>query len=58
MNSMNFVKGMGIGLVVGSAIGVAVATPPKKMASGKSRVGKTLRAVGEVIENIGNSVGL
>ena len=47
-NNMNFLRGMGIGFVVGSAIGVSVA-PQRKS---KNAVGKALRTVGEVIENL------
>lgn len=53
MNRMTFVKGMGLGLVVGSAVGMAFA--PKKK---KSAVGKALRAMGDVVEGITDTIGL
>jgi hypothetical protein len=55
MNSgMNFAKGVGLGILVGSAIGMAVAAPKK---NGKKMVGKALRSVGEVIESINDAMG-
>ncbi|HHU22170.1 MAG TPA: hypothetical protein GXZ52_01940 [Clostridiales bacterium] len=53
-NGKNFVKGVGVGLMVGSAIGMAVATPKK---NGKKMVGKALRSVGEVIESLNDAMG-
>jgi gas vesicle protein len=55
MNNMNFVKGMGIGLVVGSTIGMVVA--PKKN-NGKKVIGKYLRGVGEIIDNVSDAIGM
>lgn len=52
---MNFASGMGIGLVVGSAVSAAIATP-KKNNSRKSKVGKALRTMGDVVENIGSTI--
>jgi gas vesicle protein len=49
MNNMNFVKGMGVGLMVGSAIGMAVAAPKK---NGKKIVGRALKTIGEVVEDV------
>lgn len=57
MNSNNkFAKGIGLGLVVGSAIGVAVA--PRKKSGKGSVVSKALKTMGDVIENISDVVGL
>ncbi len=64
MCSVNFVKGMGIGLIVGSAIGMAVcscstnSSDSSKSHKRKSVVGKALKTMGEVVENIGDSLGL
>ena len=55
MSNMNFVKGIGIGIVVGSAIGAAVA--PSKRAR-KTMVGKTVRTVGEIIDNISSTFSM
>ena len=57
MNGMNFAKGMGIGLIVGSAIGMAAANPQNKKAMKKSTLGRALRNIGEVIENVGETMG-
>ena len=53
MNNMSFVKGMSLGLIAGS-VAVMVAAPKKK----KMNVGKTLRSVGEAIDNVVGSIGL
>ncbi len=53
MNKMTFVKGMSLGIVVGSAVGMVLA--PKKK---KSAVGKALRAMGDVVEGITDTIGL
>ena len=57
MCSVNFVKGMGIGIIVGSAIGMA-ACAPSKCSKRKSVVGKALKTMGNVVENIGDAFGL
>lgn len=53
MNKMTFVKGIGLGIVVGSAMGMALA--PKKK---KSAIGKALRSMGDVVEGITDTIGL
>ena len=53
MNSMSFVKGMGIGLMVGSVVGM-VATPNKK----KFNMGKTLKSMGDVMDTVAGTLGL
>ena len=61
MNGMNFAKGVGVGIVVGSTIGMAVAstTNQKKSPNKKnSVVGKTLRTMGDIFDNIGGSIGM
>lgn len=55
MSSMNFLKGMGAGLVVGVFLGVTM-MPDKK--SCKRRVGKAIKTVGEIIEDISDAVGM
>ncbi len=47
-NNAAFMKGMGMGLVAGLSVGMAVA--PKKKS--KNIVGKALRTAGELADNI------
>jgi hypothetical protein len=58
MNSGNFAKGVGIGLVVGSAIGMAVSMPQQKASAKKTVVGRALRTVGDIVESIGDTIGI
>ncbi len=53
MNKMSFVKGMGAGMIVGAAVGMAVM--PKKTKSGT--VGKAIRSIGDVVENVAATLG-
>ena len=53
MSSNNFVKGISLGLVVGSAVGIVLA-PHKK--NSRSMLGKTIKTFGEVLENLTDSV--
>ena len=46
---MNFVKGIALGVVAGTAIGMVV-TPHGKTT--KSAIGRALKAAGNVVENI------
>jgi hypothetical protein len=57
MNSTNFVKGIGVGLVLGSAIGMAVPTPIKSTKK-KSVVGRALKTMGDIVENIGEAISM
>ncbi len=50
MNSKRFLTGMGVGFVAGSAVGMMVA--PRMNRSGKSVVGRCLKSMGEVIDNV------
>ena len=54
MSNMNFLKGMGAGLVLGACVGMAVA-PDKK--TGKRRFGKMVKTIGQVIEDISCAIG-
>ena len=63
MDMKNFSKGVGVGLVVGSAlvgtIGIISANPPKKTVTlKKNPVVRALKTVGDVVENISDSIGL
>ena len=54
MSNMNFVKGMGAGLMIGAAMGLLL-SPDKK---GRRRLGKMFRAAGDVIEDLGSAIGM
>lgn len=53
MNRSTFIKGMGLGLVVGSAIGMAC-MPKRK----KSAIGRALKTVGGIAEELTDCLGL
>jgi len=53
MNNMNFIKGMGTGLVLGSVLGMAAA--PRK-GSGKNRLGKCLHGLGDIVESMSDTL--
>ncbi len=53
MNNMSFVKGMGVGLMVGSMVGM-IAAPRKK----KFNIGKALKSMGDVVDNVADTIGL
>lgn len=53
MNRNSFVKGISLGLVVGSMVGMAV-MPRKK----KSTVGRALKTVGSLVEDVVDNMGL
>ena len=53
MNNMSFAKGMGLGLAVGSMVGM-IAAPRKK----KFDLGKALKSMGDVVDNVAGSIGL
>ena len=56
MNNMSFIKGMGLGLMVGAAAGAVGynAMPRKK----KACLGKALRTMGDVVDSFTGSLGL
>ena len=55
MKAMDFLKGMGAGVVVGAALGMVMA-PDKR--SGKKRLSRMFRAAGDVIEDLSGAIGL
>lgn len=55
MGNMNFLKGMGAGLIVGACVGMAV-TPDKKR--GKKAIAKAVRAVETILGDVGDVMGL
>lgn len=54
-SEMKFAKGVGVGLIVGSAVGMMV--PHKKM-SRSNVVSRALKTMGEVIENVTDVMGI
>lgn len=54
MNNAKFLCGVGMGLILGSAIGLSM---PKKKC-GKSMLGKALKSMGNIVENISDTMGL
>ena len=54
MNKMSFIKGIGVGVMVGSVVGMAAA--PKKNKAGK--IGKAIKSVGDVVESVAGSIGI
>lgn len=54
MHKTNFFIGMGIGVALGSAVGISML--PKK--TSKNIVGKTLKTMGEVVDAVSDSMGL
>ena len=57
MNNMDFIKGVGVGVIAGATIGMAAA-PKKKGSSSKSFAGNALRAAGDIVENISDAMGM
>ena len=55
MNKMNFLKGMGAGLIVGACIGMAV-MPDKKR--GKKALCKAAKTVETIVEDVSDLLGL
>ena len=55
MRSMDLIKGIGIGMVAGAALGAAMRPKKRKM---KSVAGRALRSAGEIAENISNVMGM
>jgi gas vesicle protein len=55
MKAMDFLKGMGAGMMVGAALGMII-SPDKR--GGKKRLSKMIRAAGDVIEDLSGAIGL
>ena len=53
MKAKDFFKGMGAGLVVGACVGLTVAPDHK---SRKRQIGRAVKTVGQIIEDIGAAV--
>lgn len=57
MNYGDFLRGMGAGLIVGAAVGLAM-KPKKKPMKQKGPLCKILKAMGDAIESVSNTMGL
>ena len=55
MNTMDFVKGIGIGIVTGAAMGMAVSQKNKNV---RAMTGKAMRAAGGIVDNISDAMGM
>ena len=55
MDNSNFLKGLGVGMVVGSAISMAMQGGKKQ---DKNAWGKAIKSMGEVVENVSGVLGL
>ena len=55
MKQHNFAKGMGLGMIAGTALGAAMA--PKKKTNMKKAAGKAMKTVGQVMENLSDDMG-
>ena len=53
MNNMSFIKGIGVGMVVGSTVGMIVS--PRKHKGG---LGKAIKSIGSAVESVTETIGL
>ena len=54
MSSMDFLRGLGVGMAAGAAIGMVLApSKPRK----KSLTGRMLKTAGDVVEGISEAMG-
>ena len=54
MNNMDLLKGIGIGLVTGSALSIAVASGRRRKRKCKNH---TIKAIGDVVDNVTDMLG-
>jgi gas vesicle protein len=57
MNQTNFLRGIGFGMALGAALGMAM-TPRRQNILKKSTAGKAIRAVADVMDNLTDAMGL
>jgi len=55
MNNTDLMRGIGIGLAVGSVIGLAMTSGKRRRRKCKNQ---TIKAVGEVVDNVTDMLGL
>lgn len=54
MSTMDFVKGISIGIIAGGTIGMAVSTDKRRA---KKMKGRAIRTIGTVMENVADIFG-
>lgn len=57
MKRIPFARGIGLGISVGVALGMAMHSGRKRSIA-KSKVGKTIKAVADVMEDLTDAIGL
>lgn len=57
MTKHEFMRGMGLGMAAGAALGMALA-PKKKKTNLKKAAGRAIKSVGEVVENITDAMDM
>lgn len=57
MNTADFTKGVGLGVAVGTLMGVVAAIPMKKKGC-KYMARRAMKTVGEVMTNVADNIGL
>ena len=55
---MSFVKGMAVGLVVGTGIGVLVELSPSHRKNSKRMLNRCVKNIGNVVEGVSCALGL
>ena len=53
MNNMTFFKGMGLGIMVGSMVGMVAAPRTRKF-----NIGRALKSMGDVVDSVADTIGL
>ena len=56
MSNKNFLSGMGMGIVAGSAIGMLVSPRTRRSHGAKKMVGRAIKNVGSVIEEVSDAL--
>jgi len=54
MSRMNFVKGIGLGIIAGGTISMALSSDKRRM---KKMKGKAIKTIGTVMENVADVFG-
>jgi len=57
LSSMDFLKGVGVGMAAGAAVGMTVMSAAKSKGR-RSTAGRALKAAGEIVENISCALGI